>query len=693
MSAIDTVLDRLDSFKKSGTGFIAKCPAHDDRQASLSITEGTDGKVLLHCFAGCSVEQIVTALGLTLNDLFASTDSKAQRSTAGCTLAAYAAAKHLPIAFLKGLHLTDTRYVNTPVVRIPYLDTQGQEVAVRFRIRLTKGETGDTCFLWKKGDKPFLYGLWRLPPQAESIVLVEGESDSHTLWFHHIDAVGIPGVDCWNEERDSPYLSGIAIIYLVVEPDRGGDTLKEKLSVSVLRDKIQLITLGEHKDPSGLFLADPENFVANWQAAVAKALPYADHEKESWPELADEALYGLVGDIVRTINPYTEADPVSTLINILTAVGNCIGPTPHATVQHDSHPARLFAILVGQTSKGRKGTGWSTPRYLLSLCDSDWTKGRIKSGLSSGEGLIYNVRDPVWKKEPIKEKGRVIEYQDVLADPGESDKRLLILEPEFASTLTVMAREGNILSAVVRQAWDSGNLSPLTRNNPIKATNAYVSFLGHITTLELLVRLDDTSKANGFANRFLWLLVRRSKELPEGMAVPEEELFPLTERLSKVITFARTVTEVKRDADAKALWASVYHDLSEGKPGLLGAVLSRAEAQVLRLSEIYALFDLSAVVRVEHLRAALAVWEFCERSAVLIFGKRLGDPTADRILEALRNAGPAGMSDRDIYELFGRNKSASELARAKNLLLSLRLAKREKEETGGRPRTLWRATC
>src|SRR5262249_2565339 len=151
----------------------------------------------------------------------------------------------------------------------------------------------------------------------------------------------------------------------------------------------------------------------------------------------------------------------------------------------------------------------------------------------------------------------------------------------------------------------------------------------------------------------------------------------------------------RRDEAAKALWAKEYHDLSEGKPGLLGAVLSRAEAQVLRLSVIYALLDKSNTVGVGHLKAALAVWEYCEHSALLIFGKRLGDPTADRILEALRNAGPKGMSDNDIYELFGRNKSANERARALNLLVKLQLAtSREETPEGGkgRPRTVWEAT-
>jgi hypothetical protein len=138
--------------------------------------------------------------------------------------------------------------------------------------------------------------------------------------------------------------------------------------------------------------------------------------------MAPEAFYGLAGEIVRVIDPYTEADPVAVLLNTLVAVGNVIGDRLYAMVQHDRHPARLNVVQVGDSSKGRKGTGWSTPRYLLAQVDAAWAAHRIKSGLSSGEGLIYNVRDALWKHEPIKEKGRVIAYQEVETDPGEPDK-------------------------------------------------------------------------------------------------------------------------------------------------------------------------------------------------------------------------------------------------------------------------------
>jgi uncharacterized protein DUF3987 len=360
-------------------------------------------------------------------------------------------------------------------------------------------------------------------------------------------------------------------------------------------------------------------------------------------------------------------------------------------VNHEEHPGRLFVVQVGATAKGRKGTGWSPIKYLFSMIDSEWSKNRIKTGLSTGEGLTFTVRDPIYKTEAIKEKQKVVDYQQVMVDPGEDDKRLLIIEPEFASTLTVMGREGNTLSAVMRQAWDDGDLSPLTRNNPIKSTGAHVSIVGHITQQELLARMDDTSKANGFANRFLWAVVTRSKELPEGADVPKQVLQNLADKLTTAVNFARRGGIVRRDDLARETWARVYGPLSAGRPGLTGAILSRAEAQVLRLSVLYALLDCSFTVSVKHLTAALAVWEYCETSAQIIFGKKLGDPVADRILEAIRQAGAVGMSDNDIHELFAGHRSANERDRALALLKELGLIRSEQATTGGRPKTIWKA--
>ena len=142
------------------------------------------------------------------------------------------------------------------------------------------------------------------------------------------------------------------------------------------------------------------------------------------------------------------------------------------------------------------------------------------------------MRDPIEEQQPIREKGRVVAYQTVITDPGVEDKRLLVIESEFGSTLRVLEREGNTLSAQMRQAWDSGTLRVLTKTKAARATDAHVSILGHITREELLKYMNQTEQANGFANRILWTSARRSKlcrmeessknsisvELPNGWA-------------------------------------------------------------------------------------------------------------------------------------------------------------------------------
>lgn len=412
--------------------------------------------------------------------------------------------------------------------------------------------------------------------------------------------------------------------------------------------------------------------------------------KDTWPCLQSEALHGLAGDIVKAIGPYTEADPVGVLAHLLTAFGNAVGSGPHFRVEYKEHRPRLFAGLVGETSKGRKGTSWSNPRYLMRQVDPDWEKNCVTSGLSTGEGLIYHVRDTRHEKQPIKRDGKVEEYQEVIVDHGVDDKRLMVVEEEMATVLKVAAREGNILSAVLRQAWDSGDLHPLTKSNPIRATGAHISIVGHITTQELLRHLTETEKVNGFANRFIWLLVRRSKVIPNPTGAPPEVTEPLVVRLRAVFETVKAVTLMQRDAESESLWAAVYEPLSNGKPGILGAILGRAEVQVMRVACLYALFDGSSQIQLPHLKAALALWDFSEASAFRIFGNKVGDPTADRILESLRVTG--NLNRTEISNLFMHNKPASEIERALNALEQYKLVTKEEVKTSGRPETRWKVT-
>jgi hypothetical protein len=447
------------------------------------------------------------------------------------------------------------------------------------------------------------------------------------------------------------------------------------------------MSLPEPNNLSGLF----SNYYAR-PVSNETLLPETESSpapESHWPEPPSaEAFHGLAGEFVNVVSPHTEADSVALLAQFLVFFGNAAGRSSYFRVEADAHTTNINAILVGDTASGRKGTSLSQTRRPFETADAGWAENRIQSGLSSGEGLIWAVRDPIERKDPVKEHGRVVAYETIIADHGIDDKRLLVIETEFSSTLKVAEREGNTLTGVVRQAWDTGSLRLMTKSSPAKSTGAHISVVGHIRQNELLRCLNSTDLGNGFANRFLWLSVRRSKMLPDGGHVPHSELDAIAAKLRDALDFARRGNELVRDTEARKVWHSVYESLSSRKPSLLGAVLSRAEAQVTRLSVIYALLDQSPIVKVEHLNAALGLWEYCEASVRHIFGDAIGDPVADAILNALRSS-TEGLTRTEISNLFARHRDKQGIDLALSALAKQGLVSSMREETGGRPIEKW----
>ena len=381
-----------------------------------------------------------------------------------------------------------------------------------------------------------------------------------------------------------------------------------------------------------------------------------------WPKLHTVAYHGLAGDVVKALSPHTEADPAALLLSFLTAFGSAVGPGPHALVGATAHPARLNTIITGITARGRKGTSWSEVRRLMAAADSSWVAERVLGGLASGEGLIT-----------------VLDGADV---------RVLVVEPEFARTLAVCARDGSTLSAVIRQAWDTGDLRVMTRKDPLSVTGAHVSILAHITVDELRRRMCETDGANGFANRFLLACACRARLLPSGGAIGHDRAEELGRRIGQALDTARKIGTMRRTGVAETRWAYLYRKMADAPGGLAGAVTARAEAQCLRLSVVYALLDGSGLIDIEHLEAAYAVWQYCEQSAVFVFGDRLGDDVADRLLEALRRVAPDGLDGTAQREVFSGHVPGKRLAHARAELEQLGLAVTRTENTGGRPRVV-----
>lgn len=438
------------------------------------------------------------------------------------------------------------------------------------------------------------------------------------------------------------------------------------------------MTAGDYQDLRNLYQAD---------AAARRN----GSSPTAWPApLGEAAFHGLPGRVVEVIAPHSESDRAALLVQYLVASGNVVGRGPHYLVEATEHHAVEYAAMVGETSKARKGTSWGRIRQLFEHVDPAWARDKTAGGLSTGEGLIQEVQDRVYKRvkemDGKKWTGQWVEEED---DPGVEDKRVLAQEAELSRYFQVMQRTGDTLSETLRKLWDDGSAASRARTSRARATGAHVSIVGHVPIDELRSGLTRTQAANGFANRFLWILVRRSKSLPFGGKLQQSELLKLGADTADAVRVAQQVGRVEMDLEARRLWIELYDALSEGRPGLLGAILARGEAHVIRLALIYALADGKAEITVEHLRAGLEVWRYAERSAMFIFGDAVGDPTADDILRELRQR-KDGMTRTEIRQLLGGSYAADRIQAALDLLRMHRLAYMTSEETGGRPTERWR---
>lgn len=417
--------------------------------------------------------------------------------------------------------------------------------------------------------------------------------------------------------------------------------------------------------------------------------PDAPTRPDPWPAPLDEAAYhGVAGEIVRELAPHTEADPVGVLAVLLAGCGNILGPGIHFELSGKRHGLLLYPVLVGVTSFGRKGTAQAAAEAVLQEASSLWFDRRRVSGLQSGEGLIYQVRDAVTKQEPIRDKAkRIVGYQEVIEDAGVDDKRLFVVEEEFGRTIKTMGRDNSILSDVVRLAWDGAPLRSLTRS-PYGTSGAHVTIVGHITPVDLVRRLSSADAANGFGNRFLWVCVHQARDLPDEEGFDPGRVRYLGGLLSGVFEDAherlRPVGRLRRDEGSRALWPRAKYLLERRPPGLVGAITGRAVQQVLRLATLYAALDVSPNIGRTHLEAALAFWRYCEDSALCVFGTSSGDPVVDTIMDAV-NERPR--STTEFSNLFNRNVGG--LLETLEMLEEDGRLRREEIPTRGRPRVLW----
>jgi hypothetical protein len=395
------------------------------------------------------------------------------------------------------------------------------------------------------------------------------------------------------------------------------------------------------------------------------------------PPTTPEMFPGLLGRLVAASVAATEADAVCVTAQFLVALSAVVGHGPRVCVGETIHCLNENLLVVGPTSNDAKGDGGNVALAPLLDAAQPW---QPRSGLSSGEGLIHAVRDPVFA---INAKG-----ERVLRDEGVEDKRLLALATEFASLLRVLHRDGNTLSPVIRNAWDGkAVLETMTRNAPLRATGAHVAIVAHTTPEDLRAYLTTSDAADGFGNRFMMVLVRRCRLLPSPQPFPQAVRAELAHAAYDILEHAQSVAVLARTPAAEALWEWIYPVLKAERPGLVGKVLARAAAHTTRLAGLFALCARATAVDVPHVTAALRWWWFVTQSTTRIFADRSGNDGTDRIRTEML---PGEQMDLTTMrgKLWGGHVTSGAMRDAIKLAEELGYVRLDAEETGGRPRTV-----
>ena len=399
------------------------------------------------------------------------------------------------------------------------------------------------------------------------------------------------------------------------------------------------------------------------------------------PVLSAEALTGLVGKFVRAATAESEADPAAVVATFMVCFGIEAGPSAYYEAGETKHPARLNVVIVGESSKARKGVSASLVKAIF----TEGFQGGAQTApgpLSSGEGLINAVRDP--QKTWVPTKKNVEGYWQV-TDPGVEDKRLFVLDEEFASGLNCTKREGNTLSPTIRGLYDDGNASPLTKSNKISTTGAHVGIVTHITKAELRKKMNETEALNGFGNRFLWIHSSRSKLVPLPKKIPQAIKNEFRREIMQSLQHAKQGGLFEFSPAAERLWKKEYPRLSMAHEGLSGCLINRGEAMVCRLALIYALIAKHHQIEEVDLRAALALWQYSVDSTYHIFGAAPEDNRKVRILAALKTHPANTMSKTEIaIEVFHKHITSRQLTLLLDEMVQEGLVTLVEEATSGR---------
>lgn len=355
------------------------------------------------------------------------------------------------------------------------------------------------------------------------------------------------------------------------------------------------------------------------------------HTHRNAPQPDPICLYGLIGDVARAGSEGTETNAHAIAANFMAYLSCAIGRGVYLPIGNTRHHTRLFCLHIGRSGRGRKGDAVSLVLRIdaaLRAIDDAFAPQIHRGGLSTREGLAALIHDGY-------RQGR----QDI---PAIEDKRLWVVESEFANVLHQGRRDGNTLSAALRDCWDGIDLKPATKSNRVYASDPHVCLSGAISPSELTGLMSAREMSNGFANRFLMIWAERSRMLPFPKETPQAVVEHLAHRTLEVLAFVRADRHderehLKMELSPQAQWryAQLYRgELHDGvDDGAIGALLERSAPMLLRLAMLMALTDLQTRIDAQHIDAAMAWIRHATASVRFVFVSAAEDARLVQVLE------------------------------------------------------------
>ncbi|QQQ81025.1 DUF3987 domain-containing protein [Saccharothrix sp. 6-C] len=375
-----------------------------------------------------------------------------------------------------------------------------------------------------------------------------------------------------------------------------------------------------------------------------------------WLPVVDPAAFACyLGNLAQRIDPHTEGDPVGVLATLVGAAGVHLGPNPHVQLGFgERHPLLIWPILIGATGIGRKGTATNAALALFGAADPYFRAENVHSGLSSGEGLAaaFATDDGDTTGEAAGKSGKSPRLLP------EGDCRLLALETEWASVMARMKREGNTLGALLRQAWEGGNLSTLNVQARM-AARSHLGIVAHITPKEFSAKVSAADLAGGTYNRFLPVAVAQSKHFPTD---PDPALMEeLAASLSARLTRAGGFDALGFTPAAHVAWQRLQVEFNGhlGADGPVEEFISRAAANCVRIAALYAALDRTDHITPDHMTAAAALVRYSIDSARAIVGNATNSKL-NALAKFIADAGPIGRTKKEITTDHFKNKGSAD---------------------------------